>query len=88
MAKEKVTLTLDADDVAELRHLVGARSLSAGVSDAVAARLVQLRHQIAIDNWLAELDGTHGPVPEHIRAWGVEQVERWAAKADPQRQAG
>lgn len=77
MAKEKLTLTLDATNVAALRDLAGARSLSSGVDDAVAARVAQLRHLAAVDVWLAELETAHGPVPEPLRTWAAGQVEQW-----------
>ena len=53
MAKEKVTLTLDAVQLEELRHISGARSLSAAVDSAVAAYLARWRHLQAVDDWLA-----------------------------------
>jgi hypothetical protein len=56
MAKEKVTLTLDAENLAALRALVGPRSLSAAVDAAVAERLARLQHLAAVDEWLVELD--------------------------------
>ncbi len=87
--KEKVTLTLDPQDLAELRDLAGARSLSAGVSDAVAARLVQLPHETAVDAWMAELEATDGPVSEAAMTYAEEafaQLE--ATAADPVRRAG
>src|SRR5260221_3860246 len=39
MAKEKVTLTLDSENLAALRSLVGSRSLSASVDRAIAAHV-------------------------------------------------
>lgn len=56
MAKEKLTLTLDAEQVAALRELVGARSLSAGVDAAVAAYVTRMRHLAAVEEWLAEME--------------------------------
>jgi hypothetical protein len=53
MAKEKVTLTLDAARLQELRDLVGSRSLSATVNDAVAAHVIRLRHLSAVGSDLA-----------------------------------
>ena len=49
MAKEKVTLTLDAGRLAELRGRVGGRSVSAAVDAALAAYLDRLRHLAAVD---------------------------------------
>jgi hypothetical protein len=54
MAKEKVTLTLDAAQLEELRRISGARSLSAAVDSAVAAHLARWRHLRAVDDWLAD----------------------------------
>jgi len=79
MAKEKVTLTLDGDQLAELRRMVGARSLSAAVDSAVAAYLARLRHLAAVDEWLVELEREHGPVPQETLEWAAQLVERWDA---------
>ncbi len=79
MAKEKVTLTLDSDRLGELRSLVGARSLSATVDSAVAAHLAKLRHLHAVDDWLAELERDHGPVPSETLEWAAQVVDRWSA---------
>ena len=89
MAKEKVTLPLNADHLAELRDLVGARSLSAGVSDAIAARLVQLRHQAAVGSWPAEMEVTDGPVSVAAMAHAEEAFAQLdATAADPVRRTG
>ncbi len=77
MAKEKVTLTLDADRMAELRALIGARSLSATVDRAVAAYLEQARHQAAVDTWLLELEQAHGPVSGEAHEWAASTVAEW-----------
>jgi len=77
MAKEKVTLTLDADNLAALRSLVGPRSLSAAVDAAVAERVARLRHLAAVDEWLAELDAEHGPVPPETLEWAARLVADW-----------
>lgn len=81
MPKEKVTLTLDSSRLKDLRDLVGARSLSAAVDDAVAAHVIRLRHLSAVDDWLAELERTHGPIPPETIEWAAQIVERWEAKA-------
>ena len=81
MAKEKVTLTLDTDRLRELRELVGARSLSAAVDDAVGAHVIRLRHLTAIDEWLAELERAHGPIPPETLEWAAQIVERWDSGA-------
>ncbi|MGH2728345.1 MAG: CopG family transcriptional regulator [Actinomycetota bacterium] len=77
MAKEKVTLTLDGDRLAELRKLVGARSLSAAVDNAVNAYLARLRHLDAVDEWLAELEREHGPIPPETLEWAAQLVDDW-----------
>ncbi|HVS10467.1 MAG TPA: CopG family transcriptional regulator [Planctomycetota bacterium] len=77
MAKEKVTLTLDAGQLGELRRLAGARSLSAAVDRAVAAYLARARHLAAVDEWLAELERQHGPVPPETLEWAAKLMEDW-----------
>jgi predicted transcriptional regulator len=92
--KSKVTLTLDADQLDELRELVGARSISAAVDAAVAAYLDRMRHLAAVDEWLAELEREHGPVPTETLQWAADLVDAWdatrATKTPPKRrrQAG
>ncbi|GAA0629145.1 hypothetical protein GCM10009547_35960 [Sporichthya brevicatena] len=77
--KTKVTLTLDSEQLEELRALVGARSLSAAVDSAVAAYLTRVRHLAAVDDWLVELEREHGPVPTETLAWAADLVEAWDA---------
>lgn len=79
MAKEKVTLTLDAGQLEELRRVSGARSLSAAVDNAVAGYLAKWRHLAAVDDWLSELERVHGPVPTETLEWAAHVVERWDA---------
>jgi hypothetical protein len=92
MAKEKVTLTLDADNLAALRSLVGPRSLSAAVDAAIVERLARLRHLGAVDEWLAELDAEHGPVPPETLEWAARLVDDWEhadrTASKPRRRAG
>ncbi len=91
MAKEKVTLTLDADQLEELRTITGARSLSAAVDNAVAAYLAKWRHLAAVDDWLTDLEREHGPVPTETLEWAAQLVDRWdAGRAAPpkRRRAG
>lgn len=85
MAKEKVTLTLDAGRLRELRDLVGSRSLSAAVDDAVAAHVMRLRHLSAVDDWLAELERAHGPIPPETLEWAAQIVERWESSTTRRR---
>ena len=88
MPKEKVTLTLDTEQLEELRSLVHARSLSATVDHAVGAHLSRLRHLRAVDEWLAELEAEHGPVDPETLDWAARIVDGWAATADRAAQAG
>ena len=74
-----MTLTLNGDQVEELRRLVGARSLSAAVDSAVAAYLTRIRHLAAVDDWLVELEREHGPVPTETLEWAAQLVEQWDA---------
>lgn len=83
MAKEKVTLTLDAENLAALRSLVGPRSLSASVDAAVTAHVARLRHLAAVDEWLAEMERDHGPVPDETLEWAARVVDDWAAARAP-----
>ena len=77
MPKEKVTVTLDADNLRELRELVGRRSLSAAIDQAVTSHLARLRHLAAVDEWLAELEQRHGPVPPETLEWAAGLVDAW-----------
>lgn len=77
MAKEKVTLTLDTAQLSTLREIAGARSLSAAVDEAVRAHLARLRHLAAVDQWLAELEREHGPVPDDNVEWAARIVDSW-----------
>lgn len=88
MGKEKITLSLDAAQLAQLRALVGARSLSATVDSAVAAYLSRLRHLHAVDEWLAELERDHGPVPPETLEWAAQIVDRWHARGLAVRSVG
>ena len=88
MAKEKVTLTLDADKLEELRKLVGRRSLSATVNNAVAAYLSRVRHLRAVDEWLAELEREHGPVPPETLEWAAQIVDQWRLTGSSSRKVG
>lgn len=79
MAKEKVTLTLNSQSLAELRSLVGSRSLSATIDSAVAKHLAHLRHLAAVDEWLAEMEAEHGPVPQETLEWAAQIFDKWEA---------
>ncbi|MGQ0561713.1 MAG: CopG family transcriptional regulator [Gemmatimonadota bacterium] len=89
MAREKITLTLEREQLERLRKLVGARSLSAAVDRAVAAYLARLRHLAAVDEWLVELEREHGPVPPETLEWAAQLVEEWQGGRRPhKRRAG
>jgi hypothetical protein len=90
MAKEKVTLTLETKALAELRSLVGARSLSAAVDTAISAYAQRMRHLAAVDDWLLELEREHGPVPTETLEWAARVVDRWekSARGRRKRKAG
>lgn len=79
MAKEKVTLTLDSATLQELRALVGARRLSASVEQAIEAYVQHKRHLGAVDEWLAELEREHGPIPLETLEWAARLVDQWDA---------
>jgi hypothetical protein len=89
MAREKVTLTLDSAKLAELRSLLGARSLSATVDAALEAHVRRMRHLAAVDDWLAEMEREHGPLPVETLEWAARLVDRWdVARHPPRRRAG
>jgi len=87
MAKEKVTLTIDAENLAALRALVGSRSLSASVDRAIAAHVARMKHLAAVDEWLEELEAEHGPIPPETLEWAGRLVDDWA-KRTRRRRAG
>ena len=80
MSKEKVTLTLDVANLAELRALVGAKSLSSTVDAAIIAEVARRRHLAAIDEWLAELDDKHGPPSTEALSWARRTADAWAGR--------
>lgn len=85
MRREKVTLTLSTDELEELRQLVGARSLSAAVDNAIRAYLARLRHLAAVDEWLAELEREHGPIPRETLEWAAQLVQDWEGERSKRR---
>lgn len=72
-----MTLTLDAQQLKGLRARVGARGLSVAVDSAVAAHLARLRHLASLDDWLAELEREHGPIPSETLEWAAQLVAAW-----------
>jgi hypothetical protein len=87
MAKEKVTLTLSAENLAALRSLVGNRSLSASIDRAIAEHVARIKHLAAVDDWLLELEQTHGPVPPETLEWAGQLVDDWVRQGK-RRKAG
>jgi hypothetical protein len=85
MAKKKVTLSLDTENLGALRALVGARGMSATVDAAVSAHLQRIRHLRAVDEWLAEMERGHGPVPVETLDWAAHVVDEWQRGADRRR---
>lgn len=89
MPREKITLTLSSERLEELRTVVGARSLSAAVDQAVAAYLGRLRHLAAVDDWLVEMERAHGPLPQETLEWASKLVAEWeSARVKRSRRAG
>lgn len=89
MSREKVTLTLSTRKLQELRRLVGARSLSAAVDQAVATYLDRVRHLAAVDQWLVEMEREHGAIPPATLEWAATLVDAWdSGRAKRSRRAG
>lgn len=84
MSNEKVTLTLDAGNVGELRALAGPRGLSAVINDAISAHLQRLRHLAAVDEWLGDMEALHGPVPVETFQWAAQTIEEWNCGNQPE----
>lgn len=68
MAIVKVSVSVDADLLAEARELAGRRGLSALINDALRIRLQHAR----VSRLLDEMDEEFGPVPAEIE----EEVRR------------
>ena len=62
MAKRKITVTVDADLVAELR--AGEEAMSAVVNQALAAHFERRARQAALGELLAEWESRLGPIDE------------------------
>lgn len=67
--KEKVSLSLDRDLVAEVRRRVGKRELSSFLNEALERRL----QADAVVRYLDETDQAAGPVPPEV-ATGVDDA--------------
>jgi predicted CopG family antitoxin len=68
MAMKKVSVTLDADLVAEIKTEVGERGFSAYLNESIKRR----RQHERLRRYLRELDEEFGPVPDEVR----RQVEK------------
>jgi antitoxin CcdA len=65
-AKRKISVSLDADLVAELEE--GGEALSKQVNAAVRETLARRRRQRLLAELLSELDAEHGPVSRQLIA--------------------
>lgn len=63
MAMKKVSVTLDADLVAEAKSQVGEREFSAYLNEALALRLQRAR----FEQLERELSEEFGPIPEEVQ---------------------
>jgi hypothetical protein len=72
---KKVSVTLPADLLDEIRERVGPGNLSRYLTEAAE----QKRRHEALDEWIARMEDEHGPIPEHA----VEEAERrWTGKGN------
>jgi len=81
MAMKKVSVTLDADLVAEIKTEVGVCGFSAYLNDTIKRR----RQHERLRGLLKELDEEFGPVPDEVRkqvAKEWDEFERRVAEAD------
>jgi Arc/MetJ family transcription regulator len=78
----KVSLSLDADVLAEARERVGRRELSAYVNEALRRKLAHDR----LGELLARMEAEHGPIPEELIE-EAEQLWRPAGRARRSRPA-
>ena len=77
MTVAKVSLSLDAEVLAEARERVGRRELSSYVTEALRRKLAQDRLGELLDHMAAE----HGPIPEEL----VEEARQKLWHPKPQR---
>ena len=75
MAITKVSVSVDADLLAEARELAGRRGLSALINDALRIRLQHAR----VSRLLDEMDTEFGPVPAEVE----EEVRQGWPQAGP-----
>jgi hypothetical protein len=81
MAMKKVSVTLDADLVAEIKTEVGERGFSNYLNDTIKRR----RQHERLRRLLNELNEEFGPVPDEVRkqvAKEWDEFERRVAEAD------
>lgn len=72
---QKVSITLPAPLLEQVRQRVGTR----GLSRFVTVALEREERRIALSEWLADMDDRHGPVPAAV----MEEVRReWPADHD------
>jgi hypothetical protein len=79
MATRKVSLSLDADVLAEARERVGQRELSAYVSDALAERL----RRDALAEFVALVEAERGPVTFEQMQGVLQEWDRLDAEQHP-----
>lgn len=78
MAVSKVSLSIDADVLAEARERAGRRELSSYVNEALRRQLQRDR----LLGLLAEMDAEAGPIPDDV----MEQARKpWRNAAAPKR---
>lgn len=82
MSKETITVVLDGELVAELRQLRDPQTLFATVEAVLKDRVQHLRHLVAVDEWLAEMETEDGPVSPGERAWAEAVFDRRDVKVD------
>ena len=63
MAMKKVSVTLDADLVAEIKSELGERGFSHFVNDTLALRMQQRR----LEQLEQELEQEYGPIPDEVQ---------------------
>jgi hypothetical protein len=65
MSTVKVSTTLDAESVAEVKALVGERGFSRFLNESLTMRLQRVR----LERLLAEMEAEFGPVTDEARGW-------------------
>lgn len=68
-----------------LRPALPQRERQVRRASGVGERVARLRHLAAVDDWLAELDAAHGPVPPETLEWGARLIDQWEAQRQPRR---